>query len=797
LGQEQELKFSTQTYSDDGKTCAYGILSVPAYSGALNLCIVIDISGSTKTNKFGGTSVGDVNNDGSSDTVLDAEILATIKMLESLASSSGLTNDNVYIGLVTFSRHASFLGSYRLTWLNDPTRLNPTLRDKLLQLRAEDTTNFDDALDKAISCFQAAPVDRTNVMMFLSDGIPNVCGDGDQESSTYDCKAGDIIMSNSAEPYNGRQAAHVYTSELKKLDDLGVIRHAVGVGLGSDVGVDSGLDMIDNTPDHATNENAIQVTESDALVNLLTANPVVGNVEAFKIELNGVEDMNFNKFNLVSGPVGFSFGSYTLGGLNTDVGSTNVVKVTADMEFNGTKYSLSAQTTVTGGDVSGGCKVPGKAIIPAGGTAKAFGVCGGLGEPRQSFSDDVEAALWTCGGASAANHPCPTYECNGWQDWANDGSQDGKTLGRLWFGVSNATRTFRNIMEGTKEIQIEFDFLRLDGWDDSGSYEDKIWIVFQPKTSKEVRVPLGTYQNGQAKPDHSTTTPEGVKWTRTKYADELPSVCGGSDKDQFFHFQIEAPGELITGRELKVMLEVDMSGNDIEKESAAFDNFNAVFVHGHAPPPPQTFDEYADTGLWMCSGDDSKNKIDERPCEPMACPDCLGGSVLGRLWKYLNMATRTFKGISEGVEKIRVEFDFLRFDQWEKDDLIWLVFQPGTPQELEIPLGTYKEKTTEGDFTHEAGDVKWVRTALGPVRHIGSNSKYKDQDFHFVVTVPGSLVDSDGKIKVQFKVKFSDKNEEGESFAFDNFNIMMLYPQCDLFDTLVPTVNTKTKTSTL
>ena len=47
--------------------------------------------------------------------------------------------------------------------------------------RSEFAVYFDDGLDKTILFFEEAPKDRNNLLMFLSDGIPNVVGDGDNE----------------------------------------------------------------------------------------------------------------------------------------------------------------------------------------------------------------------------------------------------------------------------------------------------------------------------------------------------------------------------------------------------------------------------------------------------------------------------------------------------------------------------------------------------------------------------------------------------------------------------------------
>jgi hypothetical protein len=47
----------------------------------MNILYVVDISGST-TDRFAGTSVGDLNQDGSANTILDAEIASLIRLTE-------------------------------------------------------------------------------------------------------------------------------------------------------------------------------------------------------------------------------------------------------------------------------------------------------------------------------------------------------------------------------------------------------------------------------------------------------------------------------------------------------------------------------------------------------------------------------------------------------------------------------------------------------------------------------------------------------------------------------------------
>ena len=64
---------------------------------------VIDVSGSTK-NGIGGTSVGDVNNDGFANSILDAELVAFDSLNESLANP-----EKARVGIVVFGSEASIV----------------------------------------------------------------------------------------------------------------------------------------------------------------------------------------------------------------------------------------------------------------------------------------------------------------------------------------------------------------------------------------------------------------------------------------------------------------------------------------------------------------------------------------------------------------------------------------------------------------------------------------------------------------------------------------------------------------
>jgi hypothetical protein len=261
-------------------------------SPPLNLGIVIDVSYSTFREDFGGSAIGDINNDGKKNSVLDAELKAVLDLLDVIAEDPDLNNDNVNIGITTFDTEAQYLGEFKP--LDSTGSPNPLLVRALKGIKTAPSndelsrknwgyTNFDDALDKAIDYFEdpAVDTDRSNVMLFLSDGVPNVRGDGDNEpwcNLASNCAGAPANLQDASgtDPWEtgalsfcyrmdegcrrhqysecvrggttceSTEAVTMYNSELKRLDDFDVYRVAIGVGGGSEVGVGSALYKIDN-----------------------------------------------------------------------------------------------------------------------------------------------------------------------------------------------------------------------------------------------------------------------------------------------------------------------------------------------------------------------------------------------------------------------------------------------------------------------------------------------------------------------------------------------------------------------
>jgi hypothetical protein len=170
-------------------------------SDNLNIALVVDLSFSTYEKTFSSDiDIGDVNGDGKGNTILDAQVVAIQDLLISIAESDNLNNTNTEIELISFETDAISHGVWKP--LNEKLRgagdsFNSELMDFIkTELRApirnDDVdevfdlnngyTNFDSALDRTVEYFEnKATKNRLNLMVFLSDGEPNVRGDGDEE----------------------------------------------------------------------------------------------------------------------------------------------------------------------------------------------------------------------------------------------------------------------------------------------------------------------------------------------------------------------------------------------------------------------------------------------------------------------------------------------------------------------------------------------------------------------------------------------------------------------------------------
>ncbi|MCG8450232.1 MAG: Ig-like domain-containing protein, partial [Pirellulales bacterium] len=150
---------------------------------------IIDVSGSTR-NSFGGDPVGDQNNDGAMNQIIDAEI-AAFKAFNQDLIDRGLGN-TAQVGIVAFDSSAMSLdmdpvaAGVQLTTTPLADANNNGMRDVdevLMTLDSGGSTNYAAALSEASNTVTAIGQPNVNVI-FLSDGRPNTGGPHADEVAT-------------------------------------------------------------------------------------------------------------------------------------------------------------------------------------------------------------------------------------------------------------------------------------------------------------------------------------------------------------------------------------------------------------------------------------------------------------------------------------------------------------------------------------------------------------------------------------------------------------------------------------
>ena len=137
-----------------------------------DVIFLVDVSGSTIGN-FQGGSVGDLNNDGSSNTILDAEIAGFEVLVDELIRLG--FGDVADVSVVTYASSANRATPMALKPNTDADGNGVSdIKDALRSLRDGGTTNYEAGLNEAIDVFtELGTTPENGNVIFLSDGEPS------------------------------------------------------------------------------------------------------------------------------------------------------------------------------------------------------------------------------------------------------------------------------------------------------------------------------------------------------------------------------------------------------------------------------------------------------------------------------------------------------------------------------------------------------------------------------------------------------------------------------------------------
>jgi VCBS repeat-containing protein len=255
----------------------------------MNILYLIDVSGST-SERFDGQPVGDLNADGRSNTVLDAEIAGLITLTERI-SGLGFSPADVSVTVIPFNGSADpTTGSgdnqpMTAATFNLGSAGETMIASYLRGLDAGGQTNFADALRAANERLQGLDQgNERNILYFLSDGA----GQGALEA--------DLVRLNNE--FGARIAA---------------------IGIGEDANL-SRLNEIDNTG------GASRLTSPDQIETSVLGSPVPSGVIAdLDLFVNGREIAEFGPEDLIATPQGFALDA-TIGDLERLAGGRNAIE---------------------------------------------------------------------------------------------------------------------------------------------------------------------------------------------------------------------------------------------------------------------------------------------------------------------------------------------------------------------------------------------------------------------------------------------------------------------------------------
>ncbi|MEM1366495.1 MAG: Calx-beta domain-containing protein [Cyanobacteria bacterium P01_H01_bin.15] len=276
-GTAVELLNTIPTGFNGNRSSGTGLIGLPGgATQQFNVAYVIDVSGSTSSTFEGDVQIGDINNDGVENTLLDGEILGYLNLNQSI-NESGLAS-TVNVGLIPFDDSVITAGSgdnnevfVAFADQDDDGNGTPDVEDALVGLTAAGATNFEQALLAAEEFFNDSDTGN-NLVFFVSDGEAN---DGDFTN---------------------------VSARLRDPDGPNASITAIGLGL------NSSLEQLDLLDDGLENDSAQQVTNPDDLTSELLDPPITANdIERIEVLVDGILVSIVPQSELVTSPLGVSY----------------------------------------------------------------------------------------------------------------------------------------------------------------------------------------------------------------------------------------------------------------------------------------------------------------------------------------------------------------------------------------------------------------------------------------------------------------------------------------------------------
>ena len=308
------------------------------------------------------------------------------------------------------------------------------------------------------------------------------------------------------------------------------------------------------------------------------------------------------------------------------------------------------------------------------------------------------------------------------------------------------------MLKDASEIKFEFDFLKIDSWDDWQN--DSLHVVFNDKV-----VDLGTFHAGRDESGRRRSS-HGIKHVLEAKTPANQNIGFARYQDQILHVTMRIPNSYFKsdGR-LKVEFRATVT-QKLDNESAGFDNIQITAEYDCidfcVPTSTVSFEDFEDgkAAGWVNGRTQKEGAFTK---------------FLGRYGKNMPSPRKTYT-VPRKADAMKLSFDFYEIDSWNENQDYFRV----RIDDKSITIGTFSSTEDEDGRSGMAHDVSYSLKSAGAPTNIGFTSKSNDQIHHVSMWIPKSFFEVDGKLKIEFQTTFT-ADIDNESAGFDNIRISAEY----------------------